>query len=233
MNKFDIRAFADFCREKLDFADANLGDEYYYQSLPLCVIDAVFSIGVNYTSTENTVKKFCEYFNLQRLSQVRYPDKFTQLSITEFVEIYIKYDSEWLSEQVYRNRQRTSTRSGILKSEAVLMFSKTLLEYEVDYFQDVEKIIGNKEFESSIKKIPGQGSGISLSYFYMLAGSDEYVKPDRMIARFIWSALHQSFSVEESQDLVMEACQILIEDYPNLTPRALDHMIWNYQREQI
>ena len=193
----------------------------------------MFAIGANYTSTENTVNRFCEYFNLQRLSRVRYPDKSAQLSITEFVELYNKHDNEWLAEQVYRNRQRTSTKSGILKSEAVLMFSKTLQEYKVDSFQDVENIIGNTSFETAIKKIPGQGSGISPRYFYMLAGSDVYVKPDRMMARFIRSALQKSLSVEESHDLVVEACQILSEEYPHLTPRALDHLIWNYQREQV
>ena len=231
-NKQVVRKFSNFCREKLGFANAALGDVHYYQSLPLCVIDAVFSINANYASTENTVVRFCKYIDLQCLTQERFSDISSQLSITEFVALHDKHDSEWMAEHVYRNRQRTSTRSGILKSEAVMMFGKTLYEHKVDYIQDVGKVIGDKSFEEAIKGIPGQGSGISLNYFYMLAGSDDYVKPDRMLERFIWSALHKSFSVEESQALVAGACQLLREEHPYLTPRALDHLIWNYQRDQ-
>jgi hypothetical protein len=29
----------------LKLSNARLGDEYYYSSLPLCVVDAIFSIG--------------------------------------------------------------------------------------------------------------------------------------------------------------------------------------------
>jgi len=36
---------------------------YDYSSLGLCVIDAVFSIGAHYSSTEKVVRQFCERFN--------------------------------------------------------------------------------------------------------------------------------------------------------------------------
>ena len=230
MDKNDSRALADFCKENLDLTTAGFDDEY--QSLPLCVIDAVFSIGVKYASTENTVKRFCEYFGFQRLSRVKYPDISTQLSIADFVKLYDNYGIDWMTEQVYQNRQRTSTRSGILKSEAALRFSETLLEFGVYFFQDIDNVIGDPNFETAIKKIPGQGSGISLRYFYMLAGSDDYIKPDRMMARFIWSALNKSLSVEETHRLVVETCKILAAENPLLTPRSLDHAIWQYQRTQ-
>ena len=37
---------------------------YFYQSLLLCVIDVVFSIGVRYSSTEATMRHFREHFKL-------------------------------------------------------------------------------------------------------------------------------------------------------------------------
>ncbi len=50
-----------YCRTKLDLTQAILTDQAYsYYSLPLCVIDAVFSIGVRYSSTEATVRRFCD-----------------------------------------------------------------------------------------------------------------------------------------------------------------------------
>jgi hypothetical protein len=52
----DITKVTAFCRVKLDFTNLQLDQAYFYQSLPLCVIDAVYSIGVRYSSTEATVR---------------------------------------------------------------------------------------------------------------------------------------------------------------------------------
>ena len=35
--------------------------EYSYKSLPMALVDAVFSIGVKYRAVENTVEHFCLY----------------------------------------------------------------------------------------------------------------------------------------------------------------------------
>ena len=37
------------CESIFDLASASLSPSYYYDSLPYCIIDAVFSIGVNYS----------------------------------------------------------------------------------------------------------------------------------------------------------------------------------------
>lgn len=228
----DIKALADFCKAKLDLANAKLPDEYGYQSLPLCVVDAVFSIGAHYASTRNTVARFCKYFVLNETSKVHPPNIADQLSIKEFIKLYTRHGVNGMAEKVYQNLQRTSTRNGVLKSEAVLRFSQTLQQFGVNYFQDAGNILGNRDFESAVYKIPGQGSGLSLRYFYMLAGSDDYVKPDRMITRFVQSAIGKSPNIEESHKAIVGACTILTKEYPHLTPRMLDHLVWQYQRVQ-
>lgn len=53
------------CESVLDLSSASLSASYYYDSLPHCVIDAVFSIGVKYTSTQNVVKNYCTYYGLR------------------------------------------------------------------------------------------------------------------------------------------------------------------------
>ena len=227
----DFEKVAALCKAKLDLAHVQLPEEYHYHSLPLCVIDAVFSIGVQYASTRNTVIRFCQHFGIPRLRKEGIPPPMEQLSMTDFIGIYDEYGIARMTEEVFRNRQRTSTRNGILKSEAVLRFSQVLVQFGIDYLQDTDRIIGNREFEERIQAIPGQRSGISLRYFYMLAGSDAYIKPDRMIARFIYSALNKRMSVDESHEVIMGAYRILVQEFPSLTPRALDYMIWRYQRE--
>ena len=42
-----------------DLATAQLGPEYSYHSLPLCVIDSVFSIGVRYVNAQKAVDAWC------------------------------------------------------------------------------------------------------------------------------------------------------------------------------
>ncbi|MEJ1959689.1 MAG: hypothetical protein WDM70_09960 [Nitrosomonadales bacterium] len=85
---------------------------------------------------------------------------------------------------VYRNRQRTSARNGILKADAVNRFAAVLRKYNIEYLQDISEALGNTALERDIRSIPGQTSGISLKYFFMLAGSDDLIKPDRMILAF-------------------------------------------------
>ncbi len=44
-----------------DLASQQLGEEFYYCSLPLFVIDAVFSIQARYTAVQAVVWRWCEY----------------------------------------------------------------------------------------------------------------------------------------------------------------------------
>lgn len=227
----DIEKIARYCRANLNLNEDILDAEGYYSCLPLCVIDTIFSIGVRYESTEQTVKRFCNHFNIRRLSTVRYPEPSQQLSVTAFLGFYGRYGVERMAEEVYQNRQRTSTRNGILKSEAVYRVGKVLHDRKVNYLQDVQKILGNPGFEAAFQAIPGQTSGISLRYFYMLVGSEDFIKPDRMIARFLEAATHRRMSTSEMHHALIGAVKLLSVDYPSLTPRRLDHMIWRFQRQ--
>jgi hypothetical protein len=96
--------------------------------------------------------------------------------------------------------------------------------------QDVESIIGDSNFESGILQIPGQRSGISTRYFYMLAGADDFIKPDRMILRFLYTVLGRNLSIDECHDVIIGAHSILVQEHPTLTPKSLDHLIWRYER---
>ena len=88
-------------------------------------------------------------------------------------------------------------------------------------------------FETEIKTIPGQKSGISLVYFYMLAGEDTKVKPDRMIVRFLEKALSRKVDLNEAQPLLVQVNSLLRPNYPNLNPRLLDYVIWSDTRNSM
>lgn len=227
---YDHKVLAEFCKTKLDFSKFTF--DGYYQNLPLCVVDAVFSIGARYTSTRNTVEKFASYFGLDSCLEERVPSANSQTQLDFLIEVYDQFGVDFLTDKVYQNRQRTSTRNGILKSESVLRFSRVLHQHGIKYMQDIDRLIGQTPFEEEIQKIPGQASGICLRYLYILTGSPDHVKPDRMILRFIQSALGKAVSADQGSSYIIEASKILQRDYPTLTPAILDNQIWNYQRLQ-
>ena len=201
IDELTISKIVDFTKQNIKIENYKLDPEFYYQSLPLCVIDSVYSIGVKYEIVRKTVKNFCEYNNIsvfrQNIDSI--PEQNSQFSVTDFINTFGKTDYEELANSIFKNRQRTSSKSGILKAEAVVHFLNELSNEGINYFQDLENI--STSFETKIKQIRGQKSGISLQYFYMLAGNDRLIKPDRMVVRYIES------------------------------PRKLDNAIWNYQRD--
>ena len=112
MDAYEHRILAEFCKTHLDFSKFTF--DGYYQHLPLCVIDAVFSIGAHYTSTRNTVEKFARYFKLDARLVEMVPSIKAQVPLSFLIETYDKLGVDFLTDKVYQNRQRTSTRNGIL-----------------------------------------------------------------------------------------------------------------------
>lgn len=180
-------ALASFCEQNLPLAGATLNDEYFYQSLPHCVIDAVYSIGVRYEGVQEVVRRYCEYCGLQRFRQPRdrMPPTGEQQPLSALIEKISELGTDRFAREVFQNRQRTSTRNGILKSEAVLRFATVLHNHGISLLQDVESRVTDAALDADLRKIPGQKSGISTSYFFMLAGSENLIKPDRRVLRFL------------------------------------------------
>jgi hypothetical protein len=204
---------------------------YEYASLPLCVVDAVFSIGVRYESTERTVTDFCTRYHWKRDGRGREKEH----PITDFLQILQPYENLWedMADTAFRNRQRTSTRSGILKAEATYRFAKVLQQFGILTFAGVLKSGVRDDLRRAIKAIPGQGSGLSYAYFLILAGNENGVKADRMVTRFVADALGvRNVPPEKAEELVRNASAVLRTDFPRLVPSSLDNKIWKYQRSQ-
>lgn len=215
-----------------DLHTAKLGPEYSYHSLPLCVIDAVFSIGVRYVNVQNVVEAWCiaqtpKWPKYSTAAQARH-------TITDLIRVTNGCVGAHLAQGFFGgNRQRTSSRSGILKADAVVQFAKALQKNGVDDFPDIRDADRAERAKQAVRSIPGQRSGLSFDYFLMLAGDDSYVKPDRMLCRFAADAAgRQLVSPNLASAAVVAACRELTPEFPNLTPRLLDHLIWTYQRAQ-
>ena len=204
---------------------------YEYASIGLCAIDAVFSLGVRYESTERTVREWCARYGWE-MSRAR-TDR--ERTITEFLQVLQPYENCWedMARKVFNNCQRTSTRSGILKAEAVYRFCRVLQDFGIENFADVLKDGRREDLRREIKAIPGQGTGLSFNYFLILAGNTDAVKADRMVTRFVANALAvRNVPQAIAETLVREASAVLRPEFPNLTPSLLDNKIWNFQRKQ-
>jgi len=225
-------AIAAFCQQHLVLQGAMLGDEYFYQSLPLCVIDAVYSIGVKYKGVQNVVKRYCEYFALQEFREPRnqVPPTSEQQPVSGLLEKMEALGIETFTKEVFNNRQRTSPRGGILKSEAIFRFATVLCNNGMNFLEDVPPRVLDSGLEAQLRQIPGQTSGISTRYFFMLTGTESLIKPDRWIGRFLKRCLNTEPDREAAQFIISSACDMLSTKCPGLTPRLLDNVIWNYER---
>ncbi|HEY3188443.1 MAG TPA: hypothetical protein VGJ70_13275 [Solirubrobacteraceae bacterium] len=193
-----------------------------YDSVGLALIDAVWSIGVRYQSVENVIARY----RAERLAAGQDPEADRPQDVRRFIEAC--GGPEGFAARV-RNRQRTSSRNGILKAEAVLHEARILEAEGVGVPADLA-VAGEERLDHLRRRwstVPGQASGVSWRAFAMLVGLAD-VKPDRMIRRYLASALGRSgetaVAVEEARDLVMATAARLGVD-----PRALDYAIWSYQ----
>ncbi len=226
----DIEQLVAFSRTTLGdklLYDAKVDDEELYHSLPLCVVDAVYSISARYESTRKVVERLATH---QQWAIVRSADT-DEPPIQALLDLYDVVGIEGMADAIYQNRQRTSVKNGILKAEAVLWFALALQQSGVERLADItmEKYASIKAL---VTKIPGQRSGISLRYFYMLTGDYDHVKPDRFVMRFATAGLNRPpHSVEECHEAIVQTCKVLQTEYPHLTPRTFDSRIWWWGRE--
>jgi len=224
-----LTLFVDSCKNRLDFS---IEDMKYYSCLPLCALDAIFSIGVNYNGVSRTLDRFCNAFHIPRSSEntTKVPVQTKQTTVRQVLDMLNETSPEELAD-IVSNHQRTSTKNGILKTAAFIQWLDILELYEIQTYQDFHKKWTDSNLERDLRTVRGQKSGISTDYFYMLAGNTNDVKVDRHIMAFACSSTgddHMSAIV--IKDLFKSAVKELLPDHPGLTVRHLDHIIWEYQR---
>jgi hypothetical protein len=208
-----------------EFIDRYLSEvKYYgYQSLVLNIIDAVFSISVKYESTLKVVERFANHVNID-VEKGSY-------SLNDFDIDFGSYDYETLANNVFKNRQRTSSTNGILKAEAVFRYIKTLLSFNINNKDDLLKHPNKDAIREKIALIPGHRSGIAFAYLLMLSGDTSTFKPDRHMYNFFGNFL--GYGVLDESNLrkaFEEQLNIIKNDYPRFTIRTLDSLVWNYMK---
>ncbi|MFW5848050.1 MAG: hypothetical protein ACOCVF_03970 [bacterium] len=208
-----------------EFIEGFLSSLKHYgpKSLVIGVIDSVFSIGVKYESTINVVERFSKYvgINIEK-------DEYT---LEEFLESFGDYSYEKLANDVFKNRQRTSTRNGILKAEAVVHYINILHDNNINTTKDLLEYKHIDKVKNEIIKIPGQKSGISFAYLMMLSGDTSLFKPDRHIYSFFEVYLgYGKLSESALKQKFDNQYKLIKEEYPIFTIRLLDSLIWTFMK---
>lgn len=228
----DNKKFLKYCLDNLNFNEPDQFEEYF-ASVPLCAINAIFSINTKYEAVLNALNRFCDHFDLELAHPTKgqIPSADKQKTVSEIYNLIKDISPDTLASDIFKNKQRTSTTNGILKADASLRVIKILKDFGVETYQDIHKILDNETFEGCIKGIPGQSSGTSLKYFFMLTGSKDQIKPDRMILGFIKDATGLTLQPKDALSLIRQSVDDLKkEGYKSLTARHLDNLIWNFQR---
>lgn len=232
--------FANYCESELNLHQQLIvnnrkdPNEEFYKSLPLCIIDAVFSIGVKYKSAEKATAHFIDHFNLDVSRTYPIQKEYTVNDFIHDMNSFSSFDEAAVSG--FNNRQRTSSRNGILKAEACFRVAEVFQKHNVDTLKDFNNYTNTTALDRDILAVKGQGSGIMLRYLHMLAGRSDEVKPDRHVVNFIQNVFpHLSMSPkyhDAIKQTMHETVHLLQSKYPTLTERFLDVLIWEYMRNK-
>ena len=220
---------------KLPLANAKLSKAYYYQSLPFCIIDSIFSLGVKYSQVEKVVRNFSAYsqWSLFREFGSDFPPQTNQKYVSDLLDFYSTTNSPEID--LFDNRcfaNPSSKNGGVLKASLVGQFAAVLKGEGIETFQDLRAFANQEVVDEKLSCLPALKSKVAIRYFRMLAGDDEQVKPDRMVLRFIAEATGKNVTPDVAALLIQESCNILKSTFPALSPRLLDHEIWKYQRSK-
>lgn len=209
-----------------------VGAEYaeppgYRSSLALCIIDAIQSTGVRYSSVVRVVNRY----------RAARAECGADANTDGAPELEASFDAiggvdPWATRIGTRNR--VSTHPGApLKAEAVRDAARVLRKAGIETTEDFRASASEEQHsgtaEVAWRSVAGQGSGVTWHYARILAGVPG-VKPDRMILRFVSDALQtrpDRITTANAIKLVSDAAAEL-----GVSATALDHAIWRFQRKR-
>ena len=203
-------------------------------SLAFCIVDAVWSIGAHYDKVVVPLvrKRIAREFGVDQPTapadgfRAKDPLKLEELEALGLDRL-----------TALTNLQRTSTRSGILKSEAVLRHCRTFRKHGVETLEQAIDLMTDEgcfsKLDDELRSIPGEGGyGVRRGYLWMLIGNDDLIKPDRMVLR--WLEQHGVKTDPDGAREIIAALMPKVRLSGNRQPTAweIDHAIWLATRKK-
>ena len=208
--------FAKYCESSFDLTAQS---EYGYSSLSVCILDCVYSLRAKYYAV--TIPIVERYANAYMGGDTHaYGDTVSLLMNRMDEKGHKKF-----AEQVLRNQQKLGGKKQIPKEEVCYQLARYLRDLHIETIEDFQNFESQEILEIVIRAVNGLGDA-GVNYLFMLAGDPDRCKPDVHIHHCIRDACGHDISNEECQVLFTDAIELLRNEYPNLTVRGLDGIIW-------
>ena len=221
MKQFDPEVFAQFCRQNINLGNAD-AETYHYRSLSVCILDCIYSLRAKYFPvTVPIVDRYAAKYMMGDKLAAGEP-------LDDFVAHIEEYGCEKFAAELLKNNQKLSGR---LKSEVCYDLAKGLLKLGVHTMEDFQRVQGSdgERLAACIRGVKGIGDAAE-NYLYMLAGDPNRCKPDVHLLQSMKDAYGCAVEVKYCQEIMEGAVSILRTQYPSLTVRGLDALIWDKYR---
>ncbi len=214
MHKYAAK-FADFCEKEFQL---NNTVTYDYRSLPICIIDCVYSLRTHYDKvTVSVIERYANYYlngNIEDSSE----------TISMFLKHFEELQDFSAFANIVNNHQKLG-RNSIPKEDVCYQIAKYLSYLHIETIEDFQKFESHEFLEKVLLSVDGIGNA-GVNYLFMLAGDPNRCKVDVHINNCIKSACGCELPSHEIQRLFTDTISILKKSYPELTVRTLDGIIW-------
>ncbi len=213
------KCLVDYCRQNFVLQESAITD---YQSLSVCLIDCVYSLRAKYYRvTLPIVKRYADIYMDGNIESPR-----------DTVSNLIQHIEECggpkaFADHVLENHQELGGKAHIPKENALLQLATYLKQLHIETIDDFRNFELPELLENVIRAVKGMGDA-GTNYLFMLAGDPNRCKPDVHIHQCIIDACCEDVTNEECQILFQETAEIFKTEYPTLTVRGLDGIIWRY-----
>lgn len=213
------KCLADYCRQNFVLQESAITN---YQSLPVCLIDCVYSLRAKYYRvTVPIVKRYASIYMDGNIESPR-----------DTVSNLIQHIEECggpkaFADRVLENHQELGGKAHIPKENALLQLATYLKLLHIETIDDFRNFESPELLEIVVRAVKGMGDA-GTNYLFMLAGDPNRCKPDVHIHHCIRDACGEDVTNEECQILFQETVEIFKTEYPTLTVRGLDGIIWRY-----
>jgi hypothetical protein len=220
-----VRRLARVCRDRLGNPRLLRAVDGYPDSLALCIIDAIQSTGV----TPASVQKVVARYRAHRIAQGGDPE--TDGAVALLGTFHDLGSAESWARAIGNDNRVSNEPDAPLKAVAIEAAATAISDIEVYSAADLREIATYADLTITVHSVwtgvVGQRSGVSWRYLLMLAG-DPAVKPDRMIVRFVASALGLD-PAEVEPAFAAAAIEQAASDLTT-SATALDQAAWRWQR---
>lgn len=227
----EAQKIADYIKATLDLkAEYELkefiSDEFHYSSLPLAMIDAIFSIRARYTTTKQVVQRYCDTYKIVQFYNERPEKGFIEHTTSDYIR---NADNEGGCDKLAEKALNIQKIAGRLKAQNVYDWAVIFKRHGIETLNDFNAKM-TASIEAELKRVKGQGGdAVAIPYLYMLCGNMDKCKPDTHLLHYLSDATKRTVIASEAQELMTQVAKELCKDNAYITVRLLDYTIWKNQ----